>query len=172
MWNEGTTIVSYESGGECRCGSGGSQTTNDHGFYGGTCTAPTGKKKRDADITTVETRKKREVVNTIKERKFECVSWHNGEAAYWKYDFVVPSKCYSMSNYFFQFTYFLYFFSVVNCTQADLEAIVTNNPELYLNGSISSLKYGTKYRYLPIVSTDYKFLALDTIVPPLGNSLK
>ena len=109
MWSEGTTIVSYESGGECRCGSGGSQTTNDHGFYGGTCTAPTGKKKRDADIT-VETRQKREVVNTIKERKFECVSWHNGEAAYWKYDFVVPSKCYSKFNYCFQSTYFLIFF--------------------------------------------------------------
>ena len=60
----------------------------------------------------------------------------------------------------------------MNCTQTDLEAIVTNNPELYLNGSISSLKYGTKYRYLPIISTDYRFFALDTIVPPLVNSSK
>ena len=60
----------------------------------------------------------------------------------------------------------------MNCTQTDLEAIVTNNPELYLNGSISSLKYGTKYRYIPIIPTDYRFLALDTIVPPLVNSSK
>ena len=29
------------------------------------------------------------------ERKFECGTWQNGTAAYWKYDYIVPSACYS-----------------------------------------------------------------------------
>ena len=45
------------------------------------------RKKRDASLTLEQQLKV--------EREMECVSWMDGSAAYWKYEYEVPAYCYS-----------------------------------------------------------------------------
>lgn len=77
---------------------GSSSNSNSNGFYAGSCTAPgnAGRKKRG--LNSIAFRSKRQSIDTTKERKIECVSWLSDTAAYWKYDYIVPQRCYSMSN--------------------------------------------------------------------------
>ena len=98
IWYTATTHMSYnKNSGECACNDmtdGTTSNTNSNGFYAGSCTAPSGRKRRDFN-SLVSPRVKRQTIDTTKERKIECVSWLSGTAAYWNYDFKVPSTCYS-----------------------------------------------------------------------------
>ena len=143
-------ITNDDDGGDRRCwcqsvADPGTASTESgwKGWTGGTCSPSTsgGRRRRSGGLRAGRSTQ----LDTTKERRLECVSWLGGQAAYWKYDLEVPSRCYSMTcvpegvnN--------LCSLLVVSCLQADLESIATNNQEIELSGPITSLYYGKTYK--------------------------
>ena len=106
LWDETYNFVSFKSE-KCDCAIytsssssvSNSDITNVDNFSAGWCRPASGKKKRfvkneEEDIITFK-RHKRTATDLAIVRKIECVSWLDGSAAYWKYDYEIPSKCYS-----------------------------------------------------------------------------
>ena len=93
LWHSTTNIVS-SSIRQCRCGVDDGTATKESGsgWEGGSCIQDgSGKKKRS--INNSLKRLKRKTVNLVKERIIDCVQTDN--TGYWKYDYLIPEKCYS-----------------------------------------------------------------------------
>ena len=144
IWDSATTHVSYHANsGQCDCtdiADGSSQNSNSNKFYGGSCSAPSGRKKRDSNLLSftqnntktdqaemVKPREKRNAMNLAKSREMFCTL--TGNAGYWKYDYTVPDRCY-----------------LVNCSLSDLQNIAINNDQVELDQPITTLYYNSAYK--------------------------
>ena len=146
LWHSTTNIVS-SSIRQCRCGVDDGTATKESGsgWEGGSCIQDgSGKKKRS--INNSLKRLKRKTVNLVKERIIDCVQTDN--TGYWKYDYLIPEKCYSKLLIKAICLHLIIYFLVVNCTQSDLEAIATNNDLVQIVGDVNDVHYTTEYEYI------------------------
>ena len=149
LWHSTTNIVS-SSIRQCRCGVDDGTATKESGsgWEGGSCIQDgSGKKKRS--ISNSLERLKRQTVSLVKERIIDCVQTDN--TGYWKYDYLIPEKCYSKFLIKAICQYLIIYFLVINCTQSDLEAIATNNDLVQIVGDINDVHYTTEYEYIHYV---------------------
>ena len=93
LYSQETNVITRDGGGadkRCWCQTVQDIATADidrnvDNWTAGTCVANTntGRRRRDTEV------------DTSKERRLECVSWLGGTAAYWRYQYQVPSRCHS-----------------------------------------------------------------------------
>ena len=145
IWDSATTHISYNSNsGECACNDiddGSSKNSNSNKFFGGSCSAPSGRKKRSLSYLSayqsneshgngekvINFRSKRNALQLAKSREMVCTL--TGNAGYWKYDYTVPDRCY-----------------LVNCSLSDLQNIAINNNQVELDQPITTLYYDSAYK--------------------------